>query len=727
MKKPAADKALLATVKILAVLIADIFLRRVVPLEFWRINTKDFIQKWYDNETVSLPQWLSIFWNSNNRELIINIILVVIVIIFLFRFRFKKAENFRFSRRTILIALLCLAVSVIGFMYVRRYDLLYDGSSWQWRVSQMIQTLVIVALFEELIYRGFISNELFRLKAYGLKTPMAIAISAAAFGFAHIQGGITRVLNGLPPLFTWGSAERFITTAAAGVSMALILYYTKDIISLLFIHTANNILYDSYWVGLSVGGEFSPAVALSVIFVISFYVCYPLFLMYKAGKKPKAAQGDFMKKALILVLIITPLLSACAPKPVIDGQGRREIVLATVVADASLERQVIAFNAQHPDYFVTIDEYCLPPAPGAPIDLETYTEGLRLLEITLASSSGKRKRPDIIAAPSSLYHKYAEKGIFSELTRRYEEDIDPAAVYTNVLETLRVDEELYGVVLSFMVSTICRDAQTAGLDMSMQAMLKLQNESPYSIIWGESRTEIFANWLRMYADNFIDWDGGSCEFDDADFIAMLDILRRMPEDVGWNFRMAAELVSTGQPVFLPLVFSDVLMYQAYNDLFAGHMLVSGYPGAEEVLEVYLGSVLAIAKDSLYQEAAWEFITYLISDEGQMTMLGDSPFGNPIPLSKKIAHLEMLKGNAGRRQVDISAGDGVTISVNRASPEVIELFRHLLERDMKRWNYDTTLMSIVSEEAAAFIGGNMPLSAVIENINNRVRLYLSELR
>ena len=286
------NKPLSSAIKIAAVLIADIFIRRIVPLEFWQINTRDFIQKWYDNETISLTQWLSIFWNSINYELVVNIILVVFVIVFLFRFRYKKAENFRLSWRTIVIALLCALASAIGILYVLRYDsLLYDRASLQWQISR---TLIIVALFEELIYRGFITNELFRLKPHGLKTPAAIAISAVVFGFIHIQGSITRVLDGFPPSFTWGSAEKFVSTAAIGVAMAVIFYYTKDIISLICIHATNNILYDSYLAGsYAAGGEVTSAGVLFAVFSILFYICYPVFLIYKG----KTRQGGRFKNS----------------------------------------------------------------------------------------------------------------------------------------------------------------------------------------------------------------------------------------------------------------------------------------------------------------------------------------------------------------------------------------------------------------------------------------------
>jgi membrane protease YdiL (CAAX protease family) len=93
-----------------------------------------------------------------------------------------------------------------------------------------------VSIFEELIFRGFITNELFRLKKDGLKIPVGILISAILFGLMH-----------LPEYFFYseitfgGAIFRFVFPAIIGTAYAIILYYKKDILSLIFIHTASNI------------------------------------------------------------------------------------------------------------------------------------------------------------------------------------------------------------------------------------------------------------------------------------------------------------------------------------------------------------------------------------------------------------------------------------------------------------------------------------------------------
>jgi len=228
---PLENKPLSAAFKIAAVLAVNLVLKRFV---------------------------LPVHWNGTIRYIII-----VIIILFLFRFRFTKAENFRISRNTAIIALIC-SVSVIAV--ARHLD-----------VRDILQTVFVTAFFEELIYRGYITNELFRLKQSGLKTTAAIAISAALFGFIHIDGIIGQSVAGTFAPDLGSTAVRFFSAAGFGLSFALILYHKKDVISAIFIHAVNNILAGAYYNG----GESAASGALYAVFAAVFVVGYPAFLTLK--------------------------------------------------------------------------------------------------------------------------------------------------------------------------------------------------------------------------------------------------------------------------------------------------------------------------------------------------------------------------------------------------------------------------------------------------------------
>jgi len=289
LKKLTGNKPLSAAVKIAAVLTADLLLRSFLPFDFLEIDIRNFADKIYHNETLSLPQFFLMLWNQNIRSLAILFFIVVTAL--LFHFRFKKAEICQLSRHTAIIALACFAMSAIGYSYLMYYTYSHYGYMWQLGIAEVLRVIFSVALCEEVLHRGYITNELFRLRSNRLKTPVAIAISAVIFGFGHIDGFVISFLfRGIPPSFLFSAeallsyADAFFFPAICGVSWAVVLYYKKDIISLICIHAAHNLLFSAYWDSgkpLLIG-------ALYMVFYISFIICYPAFLIYKARKKPEA-------------------------------------------------------------------------------------------------------------------------------------------------------------------------------------------------------------------------------------------------------------------------------------------------------------------------------------------------------------------------------------------------------------------------------------------------------
>ena len=283
MNKHEGNNLLSAAVKIMVVLIVDIVLNRIIPYEFVQFDHRGYFDKMFTNEPFSLVEWFYMIWNRDIRLLTIHLFIIVIVILLVFRFRFKREENFQLTRHTVIITILCFVLAIIGYSYMMYYQYQQGSLHWESQIINFFRQIFVVGLLEELIYRGFIANELFRLKRSGLNTFFAIAISAIIFWFSHIQGSIiSALLFGMPlSILHWGFLEQFISVTFFGASMAVILYYNKDIVSLICIHATHNILLESY-IG---SGESLLMGAVYGVFYAVIIVCYPAFLIYTARKK----------------------------------------------------------------------------------------------------------------------------------------------------------------------------------------------------------------------------------------------------------------------------------------------------------------------------------------------------------------------------------------------------------------------------------------------------------
>jgi len=276
-------------VGIIIVLIVYIVLNRIISYDFLQFDHRGYFDKMFNNEPFSFMDWFYLIWNRDIRWLTINLFIIVVIILLLFRFRFKRAENFRLTKHTAIVALLCFIPAIIGGSYAMYYLYKQGELHWESQIVEFLRLIYAVGLFEELIDRGYITNNLFSLKSKGLKTPVAIAISAVIFWFVHVQGAVISALfSGTPfSIISWGFGEQFINLTFFGASMAVILYYKKDIVSLICIHAAHNILLDSY-LG---SGESLLMGALYAVFYAVFIVCYPVFLIYKARKSKMLRSG----------------------------------------------------------------------------------------------------------------------------------------------------------------------------------------------------------------------------------------------------------------------------------------------------------------------------------------------------------------------------------------------------------------------------------------------------
>jgi len=270
-------------VKIAIVLTVDIVLNRIIPNEFLQFDHRGYFDKMFNNQPFSLVEWFQMIWNRDIRLLVIYLVIIGIVLMLAYGYRFSKEDNFQLSKHTAVVASICFIPAIIGYAYMMHYQ---DQHGVLYLESQLIdffRQLFIVGLFEELVYRGYITNELFKLKDSGLKIPVAIVISAFLFWFSHIQGAVVSALFfGMPfSIMRWGFWEQFFSIAFFGAAMAVILFYKKDIVSLICIHAAHNILLDSY-----IGSDQSLLMgAVYGVFYAVAVVCYPAILICKARNR----------------------------------------------------------------------------------------------------------------------------------------------------------------------------------------------------------------------------------------------------------------------------------------------------------------------------------------------------------------------------------------------------------------------------------------------------------
>jgi hypothetical protein len=260
--------------------------------------------------------------------------------------------------------------------------------------------------------------------------------------------------------------------------------------------------------------------------------------------------------------------------------------------------------------------------------------------------------------------------------------------------------------------------------------------------------EAFNSWLRLYLHEFIDWETYRCDFSNSNFTAILEMAESTPEIPETTyFDLVNKAAGTQKPFFVSKGVT-VADYQAMSLLFGGNMAFAnnpaenpnGFSGPEDALAIYVGSIYAIAKNSRYKDLAWDYIKEIVGEEyqkkhvatsmNQMSVRTAYQWIWGIPVSRRALDLDIagLLNTEGRKVEKRRAYLGnEAIEIDHFDPELAEGFRSLLEQDMRLDIRDETIERIIGEEVSAYFGGFIAREKMIDNLNNRVQLYLNEIK
>lgn len=75
--------------------------------------------------------------------------------------------------------------------------------------------------------------------------------------------------------------------------------------------------------------------------------------------------------------------------------------------------------------------------------------------------------------------------------------------------------------------------------------------------------------------------------------------------------------------------------------------------------------------------------------------------------------------------ELYSDGNANIMIYEATEQDIEAVRELVDNACNKYEYDVSIMTIISEEAEGYLAGQRSLDEVTEVIQNRVSLYLEE--
>lgn len=416
--------------------------------------------------------------------------------------------------------------------------------------------------------------------------------------------------------------------------------------------------------------------------------------------------GRFMSSGVRGTLLLRP----ASP----DEIGRKtELTLAVFCSDSAIEQHVARFNALSDDYTIKMVNYTAEAGGEANARLRLNTE--------LGSGGG----PDMICFPNAVTEdigplNYVVRGVFEDLTPW----IDAEIGRSNLMVWDALSE--YGGVYVISDGFSCkgmkglREVFGDARGWTIQDYLDMEASlEPWQDMCYHMDPAYFIEMLsRRYMRTAIDWERGTCDFDNPEFIAILEAAARVKEDRTAehesleSFETAWSRMGRGQLMVSFTSFSDTDLENGpnFDNYYTGkEVTYIGYPSTdgEDGLFAELDFALGICVNSEHKEACWDFVRDMLLNSGDPTL---PRMGLPLYRPAFEAALASCIGEE---------------STQLHSEEEAEKYRAFIESADSLSLYDGRALAIIMDEANAFLSGGQSAGQAAKLIQERMSIYVAE--
>ncbi len=463
---------------------------------------------------------------------------------------------------------------------------------------------------------------------------------------------------------------------------------------------------------------------------ITLLLLFTFFNLFLTGcnKSPSATTENSLPSGLKTSLTSDEI-------PLTHEDGRSIVTLSVYFPSEEIRHAVTIFNQSNPDYYVEL--LCGFSTDNTP-SINQITAGEYWAQETLEIFACKG--PDIFTKTLvSEYNTYIEKGVMEDLTPYIERDLNPDDYLTSSLYAYARDGKIYALessfILAFSVGSKDVFGNMEGWTFSdMQKILKANSHisvyrNDYSVTGSGS---FLSDYLAYGNPDYTDFDTlrNCIEFDKT---RRIHLTAEEPAILGENVLVENITLSN------PLEWAD------YEALYGKELTPVGYVDEQNTGIFHNGFGWSINSSSKQKEGAWAFLHFLLSEEYQrqyntsqfspLKCLLEEQFDYySTPIEASYYDMELNETVSYKGHVLKKASNEYwrqnqywkDIYIERLSEEQIQTIRQLIDRSRPTTStYNTTLNTLIQEEASAYFNNSRSLDDVMKNIENRITLYLEE--
>ena len=430
-----------------------------------------------------------------------------------------------------------------------------------------------------------------------------------------------------------------------------------------------------------------------------------------------------------------------------DIQDKKTMVFACMYIDSDVKANVIRFNKQSTEYRITIQDYSQYNTS------EDGEAGLTKFNNDLIAGN----IPDIVLINSSMpFESYVDKNLFADIDDLIKKDPELSGIefMDNVFEAYRIKGKLYQVVPKYYLRTWIAKKSIVGNPTTWT--MKEVNAAANSLVGekaifglGMTRDGFMYQMMDYCGTDFVDVATGKCNFDNQNFISMLEYAKTLPLEEGeagydedyWEnyWRSYQSQYRENRALLQELYLSSMYgIKYSINGMMGEECAFVGFPtdgGTGSFITA--DRTYAISANTENLTGAWQFLRFFLTPEYQNDKEYKYGYSDGLSIIKEYVREQINEStkkpywedeNGEKHEYDDTyyINDEEIIIQPLTQAQADEIFNFVCS--VKNHNYsDENVKNIVDEEVAPFFAGKQSAENVANNIQNRVQLYINENR
>ena len=396
------------------------------------------------------------------------------------------------------------------------------------------------------------------------------------------------------------------------------------------------------------------------------------------------------------------------------------------------QKAIVNFNRKSDKYRVEVIPYMVEEGEDA------WQKAVEAFNNDLLAGTG----PDVLEASNLNTERLTSKGLLVDLGEYLDKDPDISRddYFKSVLETNTSKEgTLYCIPNSFTVMTLAGWKEDVGDKQGWtvdEAKAVFEKNKGKDYMYMTDRQSALAMLLYTNYDQFINWQEGTCNFNNDDFTNLLEIANMFPKETPNNdeYDPAGGIIDHTTLIYEAYISSmnEYLLTKAIFGDDASKFTLIGFPGNEgNGARISTNGGYAINAAAKNKDACWEFVKSFISPDSYKA---SNSWQIPSLRSAFDAQLEKLMvpetyvDENGEEQQVASIGYGMgnhTFEIFPPTQEDVDAFMDLIDNARGSINYDQFIYGIIEEEAGAFFDGGKTAQDAAAVIQSRIQTYLDE--